>query len=165
MPCACSVAPVVRIMKYIRKLEKNMPVTTSLRARRNSARVAPWRLATVVFPSARSSSTSCAACQKNRKGEMLVPRMPTSTEIFARKPYVRCESGVPHLPPIRAHDEGGHHVGEQHQRQPLENARDLAVRSAEQHHNNEDRENRRQPQRIDAGDQVGGIRHAAQVGA
>ena len=76
-------AAVVRMMKYITKLEKNMPVSTSVRARRNSSSVAPWRFATVFLPSARSSSTSCAACQKKRYGEMLVPRIPTSTDRYS----------------------------------------------------------------------------------
>jgi hypothetical protein len=34
-------------------------------------------------PSARSSSTSCEACQKKRYGEIVVPRMPTRVETYA----------------------------------------------------------------------------------
>jgi hypothetical protein len=76
-PCACSVAAVVRMMKYMMKFEKNIPATTSVRALLNSSVVAPLRCLTVRRPIARSSSTSSAACQKKRYGEMVVPRMPT----------------------------------------------------------------------------------------
>ena len=65
-PCACSVAAVVRMIKNITRLEKNIPVNTSPAAPLSSRFVEPRRLATVVFPCFRSSSTSCDACQKNR---------------------------------------------------------------------------------------------------
>ncbi len=59
--------------------EKNIPVTTSVRDRRSSSPLAPFR-SPRQRPMARSSSTSCAACQKKRYGEMVVPRIPTNTE-------------------------------------------------------------------------------------
>src|SRR5213592_2146659 len=77
-PARKSVAAVARMMKYITTFEKAMPVKTSWRASRSSWSLAPRRSATVRRPLARSSSTSCEACQKNRYGEIVVPRMPTS---------------------------------------------------------------------------------------
>src|SRR5438034_6083189 len=67
------------MMKYMIRLDANIPAMTSLRAALSSSAVAPRRCARL-RPLARSSSTSCAACQKNRYGEMVVPRMATSTE-------------------------------------------------------------------------------------
>ncbi len=78
VPWAWSVAAVVRMMKYMTRFEKNMPTSTSARATRISSSVAPARSSGVSRPCARSSSTSCAACQKKRYGEIVVPRRPTS---------------------------------------------------------------------------------------
>jgi 6-phosphofructokinase len=52
---------------------------TSMKDPRSSARVAPCRWLSVPRPIARSSSTSSAACQKKRYGEMVVPSTPTRT--------------------------------------------------------------------------------------
>jgi hypothetical protein len=71
------VEAVARMMKYMTRFEKNMPVLTSRRASASSWEVAPRRWARVFFPRLFSSSTSWVACQKNRYGEMVVPRMPT----------------------------------------------------------------------------------------
>src|SRR5205809_905954 len=70
-PARKSVAAVARMMKYITTFEKAMPVKTSWRASRSSWSLAPRRSATVRRPLARSSSTSCEACQKNRYGEIV----------------------------------------------------------------------------------------------
>src|SRR5262249_1901490 len=52
---------------------------------------APRRAASVRRPWARSSSTSCDACQKNRYGEIVVPKMPTSVAMNSRSNLI---SGV-----------------------------------------------------------------------
>jgi hypothetical protein len=59
------------------RFENSIPVTTSFRDFRNSASVAPLRDSTVNFQCSLSSSTSCDACQKNRYGEIVVPKIPT----------------------------------------------------------------------------------------
>ena len=81
MPWTFSVAAVVRMMKNITRLEKNIPVNTSSLAALNSRSVEPRRCARVILPCFRSSSTSSAACQKNKYGEIVVPRTPTSTDM------------------------------------------------------------------------------------
>lgn len=77
LPWAWSVAAVVRMTKYMIRFENSIPVTTSFRDFRNSASVAPLRDSTVNFQCSLSSSTSCDACQKNRYGEIVVPKIPT----------------------------------------------------------------------------------------
>ena len=65
-PCTCSVSAVVRMMKNIAMLEKNVPAPTSSLRRLISSAVAPRRATSECRPSAFSSSTSCDACQKKR---------------------------------------------------------------------------------------------------
>src|SRR5438552_13489262 len=76
MPSRCSVSAVVRIMKYIPTLEKNVPAPLSNPQVKTRVRIdtvgARLRAADFV------SSTSCDACQKNRYGLIVVPSTPTS---------------------------------------------------------------------------------------
>jgi hypothetical protein len=65
-------------MKYITRFEKNVPMPTSNLRVRIAVWVAPLRAFSVLRPDAFSSSTSCVACQKNRYGLIVVPRMATS---------------------------------------------------------------------------------------
>ena len=66
-----------RLMKYMTRLENSIPTPTSHLAYRSSPSVAPRRSHSRRRPGAFSSSTSWLACQKNRYGEMVVPRMAT----------------------------------------------------------------------------------------
>ncbi len=79
---------VVRMMKNMIAFEANMPAITSLRAARSSAAVAPCRCRRL-RPIARSSSTSCAACQKNKYGEIVVPKIATRREKNSRDIWMR----------------------------------------------------------------------------
>src|SRR5689334_3271462 len=71
------------MMKYMTKFEKNIPVSTSLREWSSSFFVAPFLSSMLNRPRSFSSSTSWAACQKNRYGEMVVPNKPTRVEMYA----------------------------------------------------------------------------------
>ena len=81
------------MMKYMTKFERNIPVSTSVREARNSAALAPSRAFTVFRPIPASSSTSWEACQKNRYGEIVVPRMPTMVETYSGD-HSRCGTRV-----------------------------------------------------------------------
>src|ERR1035438_6587950 len=83
MPWALRTAAVVRMIEYITTCEKAIPTTTSLRAARSSLRVIPLRSSSVAPPAAFISSTSLDACQKNRYGEIVVPRMAWEGLTFA----------------------------------------------------------------------------------
>ena len=67
------------MMKYITRFETNIPTVTSIVATRNSNGDAPRRSPRVRLPADFSSSTSRLVCQKNKYGEMVVPRIATST--------------------------------------------------------------------------------------
>src|ERR1039457_5957158 len=67
-------------MKYITRFEKNDPTPTSICLAWSSIGVAPLRDSAVVKPAAFSSSTSSLACQKNRYGLIVVPRIATSVD-------------------------------------------------------------------------------------
>ena len=62
-PAACSVAAVLRMMKNAIRLEKVMPTMVSTLMRRRCVRTCAACAAGRLSP---ASSTSCAACQKNR---------------------------------------------------------------------------------------------------
>lgn len=72
----------LKMMKYITAFDSNIPVMTSVVATFSSLLVAPRRCDKVILPCSLSSSTSWAACQKNRYGEMVVPNIPTSTAAY-----------------------------------------------------------------------------------
>ena len=77
-PARNSVEAVARMMKNCTTLENVMPAMTSSRASASSASVAPRRR-----PIAFSASTSCDACQKNKYGEIVVPRIATVVVMYA----------------------------------------------------------------------------------
>ncbi len=61
------------------RLENAMPITVSMRMRRNSPSASLSLLTSGSLSSSmRCSSASCDACQKNRYGEIVVPRIATS---------------------------------------------------------------------------------------
>src|ERR1041384_1555317 len=70
------------MMKYIARFEKDIPVTISIVELFTSSSVAPCRSANE-RPIARSCSTSCEACQKNKYGEIVVPIIATNTARYA----------------------------------------------------------------------------------
>jgi hypothetical protein len=86
-PCAPSVTAVAAIMANITALERAMPVKTSKRLVRTfseASRGGRRRRGTARLPpsgSSRISSTRCRLCQKNRYGEMVVPRTATNRDM------------------------------------------------------------------------------------
>src|SRR5271166_420707 len=80
MPWRLRVIAVVRMMKNMTTFEKNAPTPTSKFLSSSSLSVAPFRLASVLCPAAFSSSTSSLACQKNKYGLIVVPRIATSVD-------------------------------------------------------------------------------------
>ncbi|MDD3932665.1 MAG: hypothetical protein PHP55_02295 [Methanoculleus sp.] len=79
IPLACRVAAVVTMMKNMIIWEKNIPMTVSRFILTIPRLVTQGLLAPMsgIRPSATSSSTSSDACQKNRYGEIVVPRIAT----------------------------------------------------------------------------------------
>ena len=78
-PSACSVAAVVAMIASATRLETAMPIRVSARMR--SIAEAPWRGAlrsACRSGCARMSSHSCAACQKNKYGLIVVPSTATT---------------------------------------------------------------------------------------
>ena len=153
-------------MKYMMKFEKNIPMTTSMNERRSSASVAPCRWRSVRRPIARSSSTSTDACQKNRYGEMVVPRTPTRTEKY-RADHSTCgmkvaRSAVAHAGCAK---NARPDVREEHQRQPFEDACDLPIRGEEEEQDDQHAVHRDQDAMVEAGHQLGCLGHASQIGA
>jgi hypothetical protein len=86
-PAWCSVAAVVRMMKYITRFEKNMPVVTSQPAQVSSASPAPGRRRPPL--PAFLSSASWLACQKKRYGEIVVPSR--ATRVARKAPSSRTD--------------------------------------------------------------------------
>ena len=79
-------------------------------------------------PIAFSSSTSCEACQKKRYGEIVVPRIATSVAQPARPARKGRDEGVARdLPPVRPDVDRRDDVGEEHEREPLQDRGDLVV--------------------------------------
>ena len=72
------------MMKNMTMLEKKAPTPTSIFLISSSWSDAPFRIASVLWPAAFSSSTSSLACQKKRYGLMVVPRIATSIDHSAR---------------------------------------------------------------------------------
>ena len=78
LPAWWRVAAVASMMKYITRTLNAIPTFTSSAAYWSSRSVAPLRRHSCVRPMLISSSTSWVACQKNRYGEIVVPRIATS---------------------------------------------------------------------------------------
>ena len=78
LPCAPSVAPELTMIANITSTPADMPDTTSTRI----ARIC--RASTRPIRPALRSSTSSAACQTNRYGEIVVPKIATSASTDAR---------------------------------------------------------------------------------
>src|SRR5579883_2982108 len=79
MPAVCSVAPVVVMIANATRLENAIPMDVSTRIRCSAdgpcrgSRTSGSRSGTALI-----SSTSCDACQKNRYGLIVVPRIATT---------------------------------------------------------------------------------------
>ena len=76
---------------------------------------------------------------------------------------VRNQRGAERKPPVHVRDKRGQHIGEQHEREPLEHARDRAVRGPHQQHDDDDAVGRDGERDRRARDHPGGLRHAAEI--
>ena len=90
-PESWSTAALVRMIEYITSCENPIPTRMSRRASFISWWLTPRREPSVTRPRARISSTSELACQKNRYGEMVVPRIAT---MMPMKPDVSSTCGM-----------------------------------------------------------------------
>src|ERR1700724_3504195 len=104
---------VVRIMKNITILEKKAPTPTSKFLSSSSLSLAPLRLASVLCPAAFSSSTSSLACQKNKYGLIVVPRIATSIDHSSLVCGID-GTKVSRITPFSPHHKRGDGVGEEH---------------------------------------------------
>src|SRR5690242_14053084 len=75
IPFANRIAPHAAMMKNMTRLDKIIPDQTSTRIVLSASGVVPRRDAIDVLPCCTASSTSCDVCQKNKYGEIVVPKI------------------------------------------------------------------------------------------
>src|ERR1700691_5303138 len=141
MPWRLRVIAVVRMIKNMTIFEKNAPTPTSKFRSSSSLSVAPLRLASVLCPAAFSSSTSSLACQKNRYGLIVVPRIATSIDhssLVCGIDGMKVARATP--APVRSHHKRGNRIGEEHQHHPLDQVRYLVIVESDRRPGNQERE-------------------------
>jgi len=101
MPWRFKVMAMLRMITNMTTLEKSAPTRTSMFRRPSSSTVAPFRLASVIWPDAFSSSTSSLACPKNKYRLIVVSQRRGPREVlvhvctYGRKYRQRVYAGIP----------------------------------------------------------------------
>ena len=167
IPWRCRVSAVVRMMKNITRLEKNVPTPTSILPFAELSR--RWRPAgceACAGPSPFPLRPPARPARRRDTGEIVVPRMATSVPQALAVTGDRGDEGVvQESPPVGADVDRRDDVGEEHERQPLQHRGDLVVAQADRRPRDADTEEHDEEVRVQPCQHLGGVGHAGEVRA